>query len=226
MRYQNLKEAVFLKRPNRFIAWISIEGQEVKCHVKNTGRLKELLIPGARILVEPSDDPKRKTGYSLICVFHNNQWVNIDSQVTNKLAEEWIARGGLLDSVTRIKREKTWGHSRFDLYVEAEGKRWLIEVKGVTLNQGGTALFPDAPTERGKKHVEELILCREDGYEAAVIFVIQRKDVSRFSPHEERQPEFADALRAAKKAGVRVLAVDCVVNKEEIYIDNFVPVVL
>ena len=204
MRYQNLKEAVFLKRPNRFIAWISIEGQEVKCHVKNTGRLKELLIPGARILVEPSDDPKRKTGYSLICVFHNNQWVNIDSQVPNKLAEEWIARGGLRDSVTR----------------------WLIEVKGVTLNQGGTALFPDAPTERGKKHIEELILCREDGYEAAVIFVIQRKDVSRFSPHEERQPEFADALRAAKKAGVRVLAVDCVVNKEEIYIDNFVPVVL
>ena len=226
MRYQNLKEAVFLKRPNRFIAWISIEGQEVKCHVKNTGRLKELLIPGARILVEPSDDPKRKTGYSLICVFHNKQWVNIDSQDPNKLAEEWIARGGLLDSVTRIKREKTWGHSRFDLYVEAEGKRWLIEVKGVTLNQGGTALFPDAPTERGKKHIEELILCREDGYEAAVIFVIQRKDVSRFSPHEERQPEFADALRAAKKAGVRVLAVDCVVNKEEIYIDNFVPVVL
>ena len=99
-------------------------------------------------------------------------------------------------------------------------------MKGVTLNQGGTALFPDAPTERGKKHIEELILCREDGYEAAVIFVIQRKDVSRFSPHEERQPEFADALRAAKKAGVRVLAVDCVVNKEEIYIDNFVPVVL
>lgn len=227
MRYNNLQEAVFLKRPNRFRAHICIGGKEEICHVKNTGRLGELLLPGASVLVEPAEaGSRRKTKYSLICVKKDGQWVNIDSQAPNKLAEEWIAGGGLLKDVTLIKREQKYGNSRFDLYVEAAGERWFIEVKGVTLNMEGTAMFPDAPTERGKKHVEELVICQKDGYRAGVLFVIQMKGVNRFAPFEKRQPKFAEALRLAKKAGVEVWAADCVVDRENIQIDRFVPVCL
>ena len=227
MRYKNLQEAVFLKRPNRFRAHICIDGKEEICHVKNTGRLGELLLPGVSVLVEPAaEGSSRKTRYSLICVKKDGQWVNIDSQAPNKLAEEWIAGGGLLRDVTLIKREQKYGNSRFDLYVEAAGERWFIEVKGVTLNVEGTAMFPDAPTERGKKHVEELVICQKDGYRAGVLFVIQMKGVSRFTPFEERQPEFAEALRLAKKAGVEIWAADCVTDRENIRIDRFVPVCL
>lgn len=227
MRYNNLQEAVFLKRPNRFRAQICIGRKEEVCHVKNTGRLGELLLPGAKVLVEPAAaGAKRKTKYSLICVKKDGQWVNIDSQAPNRLAEEWIAAGGFLKDVTLIKREQKYGNSRFDLYVEAGGERWFIEVKGVTLNVNGTAMFPDAPTERGKKHVEELAACRKDGYRSAVLFVIQMKGVHRFTPFEERQPEFAAALRMAQRAGVTIRAVDCQVDREEIRIDQPVPVCL
>lgn len=225
MRYNNLQEAVFLKRPNRFRAHICIGGQEEICHVKNTGRLGELLLPGVPVLVEPAaEGSSRKTKYSLICVKKDGQWVNIDSQAPNRLAEEWIAEGGLLEDVTFIKREQKYGSSRFDLYVEAAGEKWFIEVKGVTLNVGGTAMFPDAPTERGKKHVEELIACQKDGYRAGILFVIQMKGVSRFTPFEERQPKFAEALRLAQKAGVMIRAVDCIVERDGIRIDNDVAV--
>lgn len=225
MRYNNLQEAVFLKRPNRFRAHICIGGQEEICHVKNTGRLGELLLPGVPVLVEPAaEGSSRKTKYSLICVKKDGQWVNIDSQAPNRLAEEWIAEGGLLEDVTFIKREQKYGSSRFDLYVEAAREKWFIEVKGVTLNVGGTAMFPDAPTERGKKHVEELIACQKDGYRAGILFVIQMKGVSRFTPFEERQPEFAEALRLAQKAGVMIRAVDCIVERDGIRIDNDVAV--
>ena len=227
MRYNNLQEAVFLKRPNRFRAHIRIHGEEEICHVKNTGRLGELLLPGVRILVEPAaPGSSRKTKYSLICVRRDGQWVNIDSQAPNRLAQEWIADGGFLKDVTLIRREKQYGGSRFDLYVEAGGEKWYIEVKGVTLNVDGTAMFPDAPTERGKKHVEELIACRKDGYRSAILFVIQMKGVQRFAPFEERQPEFAAALRQAEKAGVVVRAVDCIVTGDSIHIDTQVPVCL
>lgn len=225
MRYNNLQEAVFLKRPNRFRAHICIGGQEEICHVKNTGRLGELLLPGVPVLVEPAaEGSSRKTKYSLICVKKDGQWVNIDSQAPNRLAEEWIAEGGLLEDVTFIKREQKYGSSRFDLYVEASGEKWFIEVKGVTLNVGGTAMFPDAPTERGKKHVEELIACQKVGYRAGILFVIQMKGVSRFTPFEERQPKFAEALRLAQKAGVMIRAVDCIVERDGIRIDNDVAV--
>lgn len=227
MRYNNLQEAVFLKRPNRFKAHIYIGGTEEICHVKNTGRLGELLLPGVPVLVESAAaGSHRKTKYSLICVKKDGQWINIDSQAPNKLAEEWIAGGKLLKDVTLIKRERRYGNSRFDLYVEAAGEKWFIEVKGVTLNVEGTAMFPDAPTERGKKHLEELIICQKDGYRAGVIFVIQMKGISRFMPFEERQPAFADTLRRAKAAGVEVWAVDCLVDRENIEIDRFVPVCL
>lgn len=227
MRYQSLREAVFLKRPNRFRAHIFIDGREEICHVKNTGRLGELLLPGAKVLVEPaSGNSQRKTPFSLICVQKEGQWVNIDSQAPNKLAEEWIRDGGLFDDVVSVKREKTYGRSRFDLFVETGKERWMIEVKGVTLNVDGTALFPDAPTERGKKHVEELILCQKDGFRAAILFVIQMKGVRRFMPFEERQPSFAAALREAEKAGVKILAADCLVDRESIRIDRRVAVEL
>lgn len=227
MRYENVEAGIFIKRPNRFIAHVEIQGKEEICHVKNTGRLGELLLPGVSVLVEPAaEGSSRKTRYSLICVKKDGQWVNIDSQAPNKLAEEWIAGGGLLRDVTLIKREQKYGNSRFDLYVEAAGEQWFIEVKGVTLNVEGTAMFPDAPTERGKKHVEELVICQKDGYRAGVLFVIQMKGVSRFTPFEERQPEFAEALRLAKKAGVEIWAADCVTDRENIRIDRFVPVCL
>lgn len=224
MKYTQLIEGTFLKRPNRFLAHVLLDGQEEVCHVKNTGRLRELLLPGAKVLVEPSDSPKRKTKFSLICVEKDGQWVNIDSQVVNTIAEEWMREGHFLSDVTLLKREKTYGNSRFDLYVETEHNRWFIEVKGVTLEIDGIAKFPDAPTERGVKHVEELITCHENGYEAGILFVIQRKGIQEFMPHEERHPEFAQALRAAKKAGVHVMAVDCIVDNEGIHIDQRIPV--
>ena len=226
MKYKPLEEGIFLKRPNRFVAHVEVEGKEEICHVKNTGRLGELLIPGTRVLLEPAGDTRRKTKYSLICVRKDDQWVNIDSQVPNKVAEEWIRDGNLIENVTLVKREQTYLHSRFDLYVETTEEKWFVEVKGVTLNVDGTAMFPDAPTERGKKHVEELIQCLEDGYRGAILFVIQMKGVTRFMPFEERQPEFAEALRKAKEAGVEIYAVDCLVDGESIQADQLIPVQL
>lgn len=226
MRYSHLQEGTFLKRPNRFVAHVEINGQEEICHVKNTGRLGELLLPGVKVLVEPAGDTKRKTKYSLICVWKENQWVNIDSQVPNKVAEEWISGGGLMKDVTLVKREQTYGNSRFDLYVETKEMKWFVEVKGVTLNVDGIAMFPDAPTERGKKHVEELVKCLDDGYGGMILFVIQMKGVTGFTPFEERQPDFAEALRNARKAGVEIYAVDCLVDGESIQADQRIPVLL
>lgn len=224
MRYGKLKEAVFIERPNRFAAWIETGSGREKCHVKNTGRLGELLVPGAKLLVEPSDDPGRKTRFSLICVEKDGQWVNIDSQAPNRLAREWIDGGGLFQNPALVKQEKPYGTSRFDLYVEEGKRKWFIEVKGVTLVIGGAALFPDAPTERGLKHMRELTACVREGYHAMALFVVQRKGARYFTPFEERQPAFLHALREARDAGVKVLAVDCATDREGIRIDDFVPV--
>ena len=224
MRYKDMIEGIFLKRPNRFIAHVMIEDREEICHVKNTGRLGELLIPGARVLLEPADSPGRKTKFSLICVEKDGAWVNIDSQVVNEIAADWIREGKFLSDVRYLKREKTYGSSRFDLYAETEEERWFIEVKGVTLVSDGVAMFPDAPTERGVKHVEELITCRQDGYRTAILFVIQRKGVTYFMPHITRHPAFAQALKKASLAGVEILAVDCLVDEYGIEIDQRIPV--
>lgn len=226
MKYDRLKKAIFIKRPNRFTAFIRIEGKEELCHVKNTGRLGELLLEGAELLVEPAQNPQRKTKYSMICVKKEGQWINIDSQASNKVAEEWIKKGGLFPNVKQLKREQKYGTSRFDFYAESSEEKWFIEVKGVTLNVNGTAMFPDAPTERGKKHVEELIACQKEGYHGCLLFVIQMKGVNRFTPFQERQPDFAEALKEAKACGVDIFAVDCLVEEDGLQIDQRIPVYL
>lgn len=234
MRYQNMVEGIFKERPNRFIAHVEIDGREEVCHVKNTGRCRELLIPGTRVWLEHHDDPKRKTAYSLICVYKGAQLVNMDSQAPNQVAMEWVLEGGdgRFGKVLLARREVVYGESRFDLYIEYEtleepGKvrRAFMEVKGVTLEEDRVARFPDAPTERGVKHINGLIRCLDDGYEAYLLFVIQMGNTVRFEANRPRQEEFADTLQRAHEAGVQVLAYDCQVEPEELRIRKAVPVV-
>lgn len=224
MRYDNILPGKFISRPNRFIANIEINGKVEVCHVKNTGRCKELLTPNAEVFVQKSNNPNRKTKFSLISVIKGNRLINMDSQVPNKVVHEWLLSGGLFDDITLIKPETKYNNSRFDFYVETKNKKIFIEVKGATLENEGVVRFPDAPTERGVKHVKELCDCLNEGYEAYVIFVIQMKNVSYFEPNSETHKEFADVLRSAKKIGAHVLAVDCEVNKDTIDIKNFVNV--
>lgn len=226
MQYQNVQRAVFLSRPNRFVARIKLDGQEEICHVKNTGRCRELLIPGSEISVQRSENLDRKTKFDLIAVRKKDQWVNIDSQIPNRVVEEWIKGSGLFSSKAVIRREKTYKSSRFDLYVEDGDRKVYIEVKGVTLEEEHTARFPDAPTLRGVKHLEELIRCMEDGYEACLIFVIQMKGVRHLEPNWDTHPEFARTLKKAKEAGVRILTYDCQVGEDYIWMDQPVPVVI
>ncbi|QNM06742.1 DNA/RNA nuclease SfsA [Qiania dongpingensis] len=225
MKYENMMPGIFISRPNRFVAKAEIKGKEEICHVKNTGRLKELLYPGVPIWVQHRDDPARKTRYSLILAektLENGKkiLVNLDSQAPNQAAEEWVKSGadGLFKDVSLVKRETRFGNSRFDLYIEADGKRIFMEVKGVTLEEGGIARFPDAPTLRGLKHVEELAACREAGYEAYLLFVIQMKGVRLFEPNENPHPAFGEALRAAAGMGVHILAYDCLVTEDSMTI--------
>jgi len=224
MKYKETEKAVFLKRPNRFIAEVEIQGKRETVHVKNTGRCKELLIPGAEVILEKSGNPNRKTKYDLICVNKQGRLVNMDSQIPNKAAEEWIKKGGLFPEEVTIRPEKKYGNSRFDLYVESPVRRAFVEVKGVTLEENNIVRFPDAPTVRGIKHVEELIHCMEEGYEAYLLLVIQMKGVKKFMPNWDTQPEFGEALIKAEKAGVKILARDCLVTEDTIEIQEEVPV--
>lgn len=226
MKYNNISEAVFIKRPNRFVAHIIINGQEEICHVKNTGRLGELLLPGAKVYVSRNDNPNRKTKYSLIAVEKEGVLYNIDSQVPNQLALEWVHSGHFEKNISYVKPEKTYKNSRFDLYIETEKKKIFMEVKGVTLNQDGIALFPDAPTERGKKHVLELCEAIEEGYEACILFVVKFRPVRHFSPNTVRHPDFTRSLRDAKEKGVHIMAVSCQVEPDEICIMEEIPVIL
>ena len=247
MFYPNTMVGTFLSRPNRFLAHVMLDGREVVCHVKNTGRLKELLIPGASVVVQHHPDAAvlgRKTEYSLIKVAKPTDmlkqdsesscvWVNIDSQAPNQVAFEWLsgiqdASGSLDFCPQKIRREVRYGDSRFDLsFVDAKtGKPWLMEVKGVTLDVDGTAKFPDAPTERGIKHLEELGNAANDGFVAAVLFVIQMKGISAFAPNSETHPQFAEALRRARDHGVHILAYDCIVTEDSLQIDQAIPVLL
>lgn len=221
MQYGMMVEGRFVDRPNRFVAKVLVDGTEVICHVKNTGRCKELLTPGVRVWLQKEEKSGRKTPYSLITVEKDGKLVNLDSQAPNRAAFEWIER--TMDT-NLLQREKTYGKSRFDLYFEHGGKQCFMEVKGVTLEENGTALFPDAPTERGVKHVHELIACVKDGYEAYLLFVIQMKGVCAFKPNDKTQPEFGEALRQAKKAGVKIRAVDCLVTENSMTIDEEVTV--
>ncbi len=222
-----MTEGIFLRRPNRFIAEVMVDGRLEKAHVKNTGRCRELLLEGVPVLLEPSGNPSRKTKYSLINVMKNGQWVNMDSAAPNVVVEEMVREGRLFSDVTRVQREKTFRHSRFDLYVETgtePARRIYIEVKGVTLEEEGVARFPDAPTERGLKHIRELEEAVREGYEAWIVFVIQMKGVTRMEPNMRTQPAFGEALVKAREAGVRLAAFDCIVERESLKTDRPIPV--
>ena len=226
MKYENIKEAVFIERPNRFIANVCIDGNEEKVHVKNTGRCRELLLKGCRVFLEESKNNARKTKYSLVAVYKGERLINMDSQIPNYVAEEALKKGiikeiGIPDFV---KREVKYSQSRFDIYYEKDGRKGFIEVKGVTLEKNGKVLFPDAPTERGTKHIKELIKAKKEGYEAAVLFVIQMKDVSFFAPNAETDKDFSQALKNAKEEGVNILAYDCDVKEDEIVLKDKVEV--
>ena len=273
MTYQSIRPARFLARPNRFIARVELDGREETVHVKNTGRCKELLLPGCKVWLEGSANPARKTRYDLVAVEKERSglpplFVNMDAQAPNKVFAEWMLAGkGAelgLPKPDLLRSETTWGNSRFDFYWELSKKtgpprepsaagrvgrggarerdeecptgrsesertllrRGFIEVKGCTLEEDGHALFPDAPTERGVKHLRELIACRQAGYEAAVCFVIQMEGMRRFSPNDRTHPEFGQALRDAEQAGVRVLAVECAAGPDSLVMTGPVPVVL
>ena len=226
MRYENITEGIFLKRPNRFIAHVEIDKRVEVCHVKNTGRCRELLVPGAPVFLEKSSNPNRKTQYDLIAVKKGNRLINMDSQIPNKVVEEWLLKGNLFGEGAVVKREVTYGNSRFDLYIETPDKKCFMEIKGVTLEEDGVVRFPDAPTQRGVKHVKELCRCIEDGYQAYIMFVIQMEDVRYFEPNEATHPEFGEALREAQKAGVHILAYACDVRKDLINLSKPVRVYL
>lgn len=224
MRYKNIQEGRFLNRPNRFIAHVEINGREEICHVKNTGRCRELLVPGATVFLEESQNPARKTKYDLVGVKKGDLLINMDSQIPNYAVKEWLEQGDLLGELDSIRQEVKYGNSRFDLYAETGDRKIFIEVKGVTLEEEGIARFPDAPTERGIKHIQELIKCRKDGYEAYLIFVVQMKGVRLMEPNDRTHKAFGDALRAAYKEGVQILAYDCQVTKDSICLDQPVEV--
>ena len=224
MRYQKIEEAVFLDRPNRFIAIIQIHGKEEQCHVKNTGRCRELLIPGVRIYVEVHADPKRKTKYSLIAVVKGERLINIDSQAPNKVVKEWLQEKQPFGSLSLLKPECTFGDSRFDFYMESGTKGIFMEVKGATLEDNGEVRFPDAPTERGVKHIMELIEAKKAGYDACLMFVIQMQGVRYLMPNDVTHRAFGDAMRAAKRAGVKIIAYDCRVEPDGLWINEEVEV--
>lgn len=214
-----------MSRPNRFIAEVEIDGEVKVCHVKNTGRCRELLIKGVRVILERSDNPNRRTEYDLVAVYKGDKLINIDSQAPNAVFGEWLRAGGF-GEVTLIKPECFYKNSRFDFYVETKDKKIFIEVKGVTLEENGVVLFPDAPTERGVKHLTELSEAVGDGYEAYVYFVVQMNDCRYFTPNKKTHPEFAEALRLARDSGVNVRAVKCNVTEEELKIKTDVVVVI
>ena len=224
MIYENTKEGVFISRPNRFIANVSIDGDTKVCHVKNTGRCKELLTEGARVILQRSDNQGRKTEYDLIAVYKGDELINIDSQAPNKVFGEWVRESGYFEDINLVRPECGYKKSRFDFYIETSNRKIFVEVKGVTLENDGVVLFPDAPTERGVKHLRELMDARKNGYDAYVFFVIQMKKCKYFTPNVTTHPEFASALREAQAAGVNVCAVNCTVGTDSLAIDSFVDV--
>ena len=226
MQYQNVVPGIFRSRPNRFIAHVEIGGAMHVCHVKNTGRCRELLVPGAVVYLQHKPGPGRKTEYDLIAVEKGERLINMDSQIPNKLAYDYVNRGGLGFQPSLVKAEKTYGSSRFDLYYEADGRKGFVEVKGVTLEQDGVARFPDAPTQRGRKHLLELQKAAEEGYEAWVLFVIQMSDMDHFEPNAATDPDFADALRQVSQEGVKVKAVECAVTPDSLTITKEIQVLL
>lgn len=226
MIYDNIKPGIFLERLNRFTAHIEINDQVETCHVKNTGRCWELLNHGAPVLVQEIDSPHRKTGYDLIAVYKGERLINVDSSAPNRVFAEWLSKRGLFMTTTLIKPEQKFGDSRFDFYVEGDGRRAFVEVKGVTLEDKGVVRFPDAPTQRGIKHLKDLVHCLQEGFEAYVVFIVQMKDILYFEPNWDTHPDFGEALCQAADRGVRVLALDCQVTENSITAGGPVKVVL
>ena len=225
MKYNRVVPGVFLKRPNRFIAHVCIHGKEEVCHVKNTGRCKELLVPGCTVYCAVSDNPKRKTKFDLIAVEKKVEsstlLINMDSQAPNAAVKEWLASGASpFGQIDLLKPECRHGNSRFDFYLECNKRKIFIEVKGVTLEDDGVVLFPDAPTERGVKHVHELIQCHGEGCETYILFVVQMERARYFTPNRKTHPQFADAMYEAKQAGVELMAYMCTVCPDEMKMDK------
>ena len=232
MRYERMEKAVFESRPNRFIAHVRRGGETLVCHVKNTGRCRELLVPGTAVYIQKSDNPARKTAYDLISVYkpgtdgRPGQLVNMDSQAPNVIVKELLEQGRLIGGVKLIRPETKYGNSRFDFYAETETDKWFIEVKGVTLEEDGIARFPDAPTERGVRHMQELMVCMADGYRAMICFVIQMKGVQVLEANAAMHPAFAETLAAAARAGVEVRAFDCLVTADSLTAGHFMALTL
>ncbi|MBE6623694.1 MAG: DNA/RNA nuclease SfsA [Ruminococcaceae bacterium] len=230
MKYENIYEGIFKKRLNRFVCTVEIDGKTYEAHLKNTGRLKELLFEGNCVYLEKTENPNRKTLFDVVFaqkkIGENNVIINIDSQSANDTAYEWLGRCGHFSENAKISREVTYGSSRFDFYIEDGSRKIFLEVKGCTLEKDFVAYFPDAPTERGVKHINELINSVYDGYEAYILFIVQMKGVKELRPNELTHKAFADALRTAQKSGVKIIAVDCITEKDTIFADKEIPVIL
>jgi sugar fermentation stimulation protein A len=231
MIYSDIQKATFISRPNRFIAEVELNGEKIVVHVKNTGRCRELLIPGVTVWLDEPKGRERKTKYDLVaveklCSDGKKILINMDSQAPNEAVAEFLKSCAMFSDATRIRREVTFGKSRFDFCIEEGEKISYLEVKGVTLEHNGIAMFPDAPTERGVKHIEELISLKEQGYGAAILFVVQMKGITEFSPNDETHKAFGDALRRAEKAGVKIFVFDCIVTPDSMIVDQPVKVKL
>lgn len=218
MRYNNIHKGTFIERPNRFIAICKINGKEEICHVKNTGRCRELLVKGTTVYLEKSSNPNRKTQFDLVSVQKNDKLINMDSQIPNFVVAESLNK--LFSDITFVKQEYKYGNSRFDIYVETKTEKIFVEVKGVTLENDGVVRFPDAPTERGIKHLKELQKAVAEGYRACVVFLVQLHGVKYFEPNYETHPEFAKELKNAYENGVEIFVYDSVVTPEEIIMNN------
>ncbi len=226
MKYENITKGRFIIRENRFIAKVDINGSTEICHVRNTGRCRELLVKDAEVYLEPSSDAKRRTRYSLVAVKKGERLINMDSGAPNKAVEEALKQGRLFKDITFIKRECVYKDSRFDFYIEQGDIRTFIEVKGVTLEKDNVVSFPDAPSVRAVKHVNELIEAVKEGYGACLLFVIQMENVDHFTPNAENHREFALALKKAREEGVDIMAVDCAVGADEMVIGKDVDIIL
>ncbi len=216
MKYENIRKAVFLDRPNRFIARILLDGAPETCHVKNTGRCNELLVPGAEIYVQRVQNPARKTSFDLIAVRKGERLINMDAAAPNAVFPEWAKSADIFGQIALLRPETVHGDSRFDFYLESDRGRAFVEVKGVTLEEDGVVRFPDAPTERGVKHLKGLADCVREGFHAHAVFVVQMENVRWFEPNRETHPAFAEALLEAREAGVQLHAFSCRVTEDSI----------
>lgn len=226
MRYDNIHKGKFLSRPNRFIANVEIDGKAEVCHVKNTGRCKELLIEGCTVWLEHSDSESRKTAFDLVAVEKGDRLINMDSQAPNKAVGEWLREKMPFGEGFSVYPEKKYGNSRFDFYLESQDRKIFMEVKGCTLEKDGVVLFPDAPTIRGVKHIDELSHCLDEGYESYIMILVQMSDVKYFTPNYDTHPEFGEALGKASRKGVKILCYDCNVTHDSMTVGKPVKVKL